>query len=239
MTVHTGCIIQARMGSSRLPGKVMMMIEEGKPVINFVLSQLSNSKMIDKIIVATTNLSQDDKIVNYVKNLGFDCFRGSSDDVLDRYYKCAKEFSISNIVRITSDNPLIDYTIVDNVITKFYSDSFDYVANCIDRTFPYGTETEMFTFNALETAWVNSDKPFEREHVTPYIKNNPAKFKIFDIKYHQNISHLRWSVDRSEDLEFVKLISQKIKRRPILMTDILELIKRNPNIVKLKTNAKN
>ncbi len=227
------------MGSSRLPGKVMMMVEGRKPVINWVLSQLNHCKLIDKIIVASTSLPEDEQIIKYVKNLGFDCFRGSSHDVLDRYYKCAKEFSISNIVRITSDNPLIDPTIVDNVITKFYSDSFDYVANCIDRTFPYGTETEIFTFDALKTAWMNSNKPLEREHVTQYIKNNPNKFKIFDIKYHQNISHLKWSVDRSEDLELVKLISQKIKRRPILMTDILELIKRNPNIGKLKTNAKN
>ena len=227
------------MGSSRLPGKVMMMVEEGKPVINWVLSQLNHCKLIDKIIVASTSLPEDEQIIKYVKNLGFDCFRGSSNDVLDRYYECAKEFSISNIVRITSDNPLIDPTIVDNVITKFYSDSFDYVANCIDRTFPYGTETEIFTFEALKTAWMNSNKPPEREHVTQYIKNNPNKFKISDIKHHQNISHLKWSVDRSEDIELVKLISQKIKRRPILMTDILELIKRNPNIVKLKTNAKN
>jgi len=233
MTVHTGCIIQARMDSSRLPGKVMMMVEEGKPVINFVLSQLSKSKMIDKIIVATTNLSQDEEIVNCVKNLGFDCFRGSSDDVLDRYYKCAKKYSISTIVRITADNPLIDPTIVDQTIEEFNTNYVDYVTNCRIRTFPYGTEVEVFSFDSLEKAWKNAGKPSEREHVTPYFYNNPGKFKIFDLKFEDDISHLRWTVDRINDLKLVQKLASKIHNRPILMKDITNLLSKEPSLIEI------
>ena len=114
-----GCIIQARMGSTRLPGKVMLNVEDQKPVLYFVIKQLQECKLIDKIIVATTTNEEDDQIVNYSKNMGIDHFRGRSKDVLDRYYQCAKEYSISTIVRIPSDKPLIDPEIVDNVVTIF------------------------------------------------------------------------------------------------------------------------
>ena len=177
------CIIQARMGSSRLPGKVMQNVCEGKPLIHFLLNQLENSQEIGQIAIATTQLSEDNKIFDYVTNLGFKCFRGSPNDVLKRYYDCAKKFSFSNIVRITSDNPLIDPTIVDDVIKKFKTNNFDYAANCIDRTFPYGTETEVFSYTALENATKNANLPEEREHVTLYFRNNPEQFRIFDLKY--------------------------------------------------------
>ena len=121
-----GCIIQARMGSSRLPGKTLIKLDESRSTLDFVVNQLTFSTLIDKIVIATTNLEQDDIIEKNAKTLGIDCFRGSSDDVLDRYYHCAKKFQINTIVRITSDCPLIDPQIVDHVIRKYQHDDYDY-----------------------------------------------------------------------------------------------------------------
>ena len=171
-------IIQARMGSSRLPGKVLMKLDEKHTVLDYVIEQLSFSKLIDKKIIATTELEQDNVIEQTSKNLGLEFFRGSSEDVLDRYYQCAKENSFTTIVRITSDNPLMDPEIVDQVIKKFVTNDFDYVTNAFPRTFPSGTELEIFSFDALEKAWKNAIKPSEKEHVTPFIKNHPEIFKI-------------------------------------------------------------
>jgi spore coat polysaccharide biosynthesis protein SpsF len=229
MTV--GCIIQARMGSTRLPGKVMMTVDKKNPVLYYVISQLQHSKFLNKIVIATTDLKEDDKIVEFAQNLGIDYFRGSSSDVLDRYYQCAKKFSFSTIVRITSDDPLIDPEIVDQVIKKFYSGSYDYVTNTLPRTFPYGTETEVLTFEALHIAWIEAKQSYEREHVTPYLYNNPDKFKIGSLIHSKNISFLRWTVDKQTDLELVRIIVSKIKKTPILMDDIINLLTKEPQLI--------
>ncbi len=218
-----GCIVQARMGSSRLPGKALLKIDNDNPILYYVINQLSFSKILEKIIIATTDLEDDDQIEQFSKKIGIECFRGSADDVLDRYYQCAKKFSLSTIIRITADNPLIDPTIVDQVIKKFLSGSFDYVSNHIPRTFPQGTEVEVFSLKSLESAWQKSKKRSEREHVTPYFYNNPNLFRIGSVSYDDNISYLRWTVDKYNDFELVKMIISKIKNRPILMQDILEL----------------
>jgi len=226
------CIIQARMGSTRLPGKVMMNIDKNI-VLSYVIDQLGNSKKLDKIIIATTNLKEDDIIVNFLNKKKIKVFRGDSKNVLDRYYQCAKKFSCKNIVRITADNPLIDPIIVDEVIDKFFSNSYDYVSNTHPRTFPYGTEVEVFSFQSLEKVWKNANKPSEKEHVTPYFYNNKNKFKISNVKYSEDISHLHWTVDRENDLKLVKKIVLNIKKRPILMNDIIQLISKNPEWINL------
>ena len=146
-----GCIIQARTGSSRLPGKVMMKIKDDNPMLYYVIQQTKQSKLIDSLIVATTQLEEDDIIFDYVNSLGVKCFRGSSNDVLDRFYQCTKKFSFSTITRITADCPLIDPKIIDTVILAFNSDTFDYVTNTQPRTFPYGTEVEVYSSSAIET----------------------------------------------------------------------------------------
>ena len=227
------CIIQARMGSSRLPGKVMMKIDKINTIMFYVVNQLKNSKKINRIIIATTNLEEDDIIANYAKTMKVDLFRGDAFDVLDRYYQCAKNFSSEIIVRITADNPLIDPGIVDDVVEQFIKNSFDYVSNAKPRTFPYGTEVEVFSFQALEKAWNNAKKPSEREHVTPYFHNNKNQFKIFSVKFSEDLSYLRWTVDRKNDLKFVRKIVSEIKKRPILMTDIIKLISKNPDITSI------
>ena len=225
-----GCIVQARMNSSRLPGKVLLKIDNDNPILYYVINQVSISKILEKIIIATTDLDDDDQIEQFTKKIGIECFRGSADDVLDRYYQCAKKFSLSTIVRITADNPLIDPTIVDQVIKKFLSGSFDYVSNHIPRTFPQGTEVEVFSFKSLEYVWRKSQKHSEREHVTPYFYNNPNLFKIGSVSYDEDISYLRWTVDKYPDFELVKAIVSKIKKRPILMQDILELFYKDKNL---------
>ncbi len=227
------CIVQARIGSSRLPGKTMELITEDKKIIDFVVNQLKFSKLIEKIIIAIPDLMEDDLIYKHLVSRKIQIFRGSSKNVLDRYYQCAKTASSSIIVRITADCPLIDPEIVDNVITKFIENEFDYVANTHPRTFPYGTETEVFSFDALEKAWKETNDDFDKEHVTPYFYKNPHKFKIGNFVQEKNQSRYRWTVDHKEDLEFVKCVISKISKNPILTCDIIELIEKNPDIMKI------
>jgi len=228
LSTMIGCIIQARMGSLRLPGKVMKKIDETYVLLDYVIRQIQSSKKIEKIVVATSTLSEDDIICNHLSSNHVEFFRGSSKDVLDRYFQCAKEFSLDTIVRITADNPLIEPNIVDLVIDKFCSQKCDYVTNSMPRTFPYGTEVEVFSFHSLEKVWKNAIKPSEREHVTPYFYNNPDIFKIINVEYSKNISNLRWTVDRKNDLELVRIIASKIISRPILLNDILTLYSKEP-----------
>jgi spore coat polysaccharide biosynthesis protein SpsF (cytidylyltransferase family) len=225
------------MSSTRLPGKALLLVDNKLSALEFVISQVRYSKLLDDIILATTDLPEDDKLIEVAKKEKINFFRGSSHDVLKRFYDCAKFFSVSTIVRITADNPLIDPTLIDDAIKKFNSKSYDYVSNCLKRTFPYGTEVEVFSFNALESAWKLAKKNSEHEHVTPFFYNNPKKFKILNIENAKNLSHFRWTVDRINDLKLVKQIIKKISKRPILMCDILELLKKEPNLILL--NNKN
>ena len=229
MISKADCIIQARLSSSRLPNKVLLTLN-GKSVLDYVINQLTFCKLINKIVIATTNLKEDDQIENFAKKNNIDFFRGDSNDVLDRFFQCAKKNAFKKIVRITADNPLIDPTIVDNVIQKFMTNQYDYVSNHIPRTFPQGTEVEVFSFKSLEFAWMKSKKYSEREHVTPYFYNNPNLFKIGSVSYDEDISYLRWTVDKYPDFELVKAIVSKIKKRPILMQDILELFYKDKNL---------
>ncbi len=223
------------MGSNRLPGKVMMEINS-KPLLHYTLNQIRYSKLVKKIIVATTNLPEDDIIEKFVLNEKINCFRGNSKNVLDRYYQCAKNNSLSSILRITADCPLIDPNLIDKVIRKFETGEFDYVSNAFPRTFPYGTEVEIFSFNSLKRSWEKAIKPSEKEHVTPYIKNHPEIFKIGNVQNDIDISDYRWTVDRIEDFELVKQILKKIKRRPIFTDDILKLIQKEPQLKKINNN---
>ena len=233
-----GCIAQARMGSSRLPDKTLMKLDKKNTVLDFVINQLLHSKAIDKIVIATTNLKEDDVIENLVKNLKVDCFRGNPNDVLDRYYQCAKKYSFKTIVRITCDCPLIDPNIVDLVVDKYKNQKCDFATNTIYRTFPYGTEVEVFSFETLEKTWKNAKMPSEREHVTPFIRDPQNGFKLTNTEYQKDLSHLRYTVDRVEDLKLVKEIVKNILTRPILIQNILDLYKNKPEIFEVNKNVK-
>ena len=228
-----GCIIQARIGSNRLPGKVMELLDGKNPSLFYTINQLKSALKLDKIIVATTQLSEDDKIEEFSIKNGIECFRGETNNVLDRFYKCAKKYELDTIVRITADCPLIDPEIVDLAIQIFNSDKYDYVHNQYPRTFPDGLDVEVFTFNALEKAWKNSVLPSEKEHVTPYITNYNEEFKIKSMINEKNLSFHRWTLDYKEDLELIRKIIQKINHRPILMNDVILLFNKEPNLFEI------
>ena len=226
------------MGSTRLPGKVMQKIDSTSTVLDYVINQIRFSKRINKIIVATTTLPEDDIICEHLSSKKIQFFRGSPEDVLDRYYQCAKEFSIANIVRITADNPLIDPNIIDIQIDKYKNNECDIVTNTIHRTFPYGTEVEVFSFESLEKAWKNAKKHSEREHVTPFIYDLQNKFVLINTENKEDLSHIRYTVDRIEDLKLVKEIIKNIQTRPVLIQDVVKLFKQKSEIFEINKNVK-
>ncbi len=227
-----GCIIQARMGSSRLPGKVLMKSDNGMPILYHVINQLRHCSKVKNLVIATTTNQEDDEIEKFADNNSVDVFRGNEKDVLDRYFQCAKKYSFSTIVRITSDCPLIDPQIVDKVIERFFSGNYDYATNTLIRTFPIGTDAEVFSFSALETAWKNAQLPSEREHVTPHLRNK-GNFKTINVENDTNISNLRLTVDRIEDFELIKEILKNISVIPIHLEDTLELFSRKPELIEI------
>lgn len=230
-------IVQARVGSTRLPKKVLMKIN-GVTILESLLRQLSYSKFVTKKIVATTTENSDDVLAEFLTSLGVEHFRGSELDVLDRYYQCAKHYHAENIVRISGDAPFIDPTIVDKTIEYFINSGLDYVNNFDNKNrYPVGAEVEVFTFKILEDAWKNAKKASEREHVTPYIYNNPQWFGVGHLEYTRDLSHLHWTVDRVEDLEFVKAIYKKINKKPILLEDILSLLDKEPSLLKINNKV--
>lgn len=233
-----GCIIQARLDSSRLPGKILMKVDEKNTILDYVINQLRSSKYIDKIIVATTTSENDNQLIEYANNNQLDSFRGSENDVLDRYYKCAKHFSLSTIIRVTSDCPLIDPTIIDELIENFQKDNFDYATNKLpleSSKCPHGAEVEICSFNTLEKTWKVVKKPSEREHVTPYIYNNPDKFTIFSMINDKDLSYMRYTVDRQKDLEIVQEIIKRITTRPILTKDIVKVFEKEPDLLRINS----
>ena len=227
-----GCIIQARMGSSRLPGKALMKSDSGKPLLYYVINQLRYCSKIKNLVIATTTNQEDDEIEKFANNNSVNVFRGKEKDVLDRYFQCAKKYSFSTIVRITADCPLIDPQIVDKVIEQFFSGNYDFATNTLTRTFPIGTDVEVFSFSALNEAWENAQLPSEREHVTPYLRNKENS-KIINVENDKNISNLRLTVDRIEDFQLIKQILNNISINPIHLEDVLELFSRKPELIEI------
>ncbi|MEW5766975.1 MAG: aminotransferase class III-fold pyridoxal phosphate-dependent enzyme [bacterium] len=226
-----GAIVQARMGSTRLPGKIMKEIV-GKPLLEHLVSRLKGSRLLDKIIVATTSLKEDEIVVELAEAIGIDAFAGSEADVLDRYYQAARKYRLDTVVRITGDCPLIDPKVVDKVIRHFKSDNFDYVSNVFKYTYPDGLDTEVFSFEALERAWREASQPSEREHVTPYIRKHPELFKLSNVENDINLFGMRWCVDEEKDLEFVREVYKNLYRegKIFYMEDILKLLKICPGL---------
>lgn len=210
MEVKTVLVTQARMGSTRLPGKVLMEVNN-TPLLKIHLDRLCESKNVDKIIVATSCNSEDNIIEKFATDWGFEVFRGSENDVLDRFYQAVKKINPLWVVRVTSDCPLIDPKLVDKVIEFTKSNNMDYGSNVLDETFPDGQDIEVFKYTALETAWNSAIKESEREHVTPYIRNN-SNIKggnIFSaISYKNNIdySKIRITVDEPRDFELINKV---------------------------------
>ena len=210
MVMNAVLITQARKGSTRLPGKVLKKIQ-GMELLLIQLTRLKNSKRINKLLVATTNKARDHEIATLVKEWDFECFRGSENDVLDRYYQAILqlEFIPTWVVRITSDNPLIDPNLVDEVILFAQRENVDYVSNCLIEHYPDGQDIEVFKFSALKAAWEDAKIQSEREHVTPYIRNNSDVMggKIFTAKNfpcEKDFSSIRMTVDEKQDFKLIK-----------------------------------
>ena len=221
-------IIQARMGSTRLPDKVMRAIC-GTPMIGLLLERLNYSKLVDQIVLATSEDPDNDSLEKYVQGLEYTVFRGSEDDVLDRYYHAAKKVKADIVVRITGDCPLIDALIVNQVITKFKRDGVDYASNILPPTYPDGLDTEVFTFQALETAWREAKEPQEREHVTLYIRES-GKFSQTSVVHDTDHSKQRWTVDEPEDFEVVKKVFEYFyPRNNFDWIEVLDLCRKNPD----------
>lgn len=226
-----GAIVQARMGSTRLAGKTLASIAD-KPMLAHVIERLRGSRLLEGIVVATTIKEADDSIVELARELEVYVFRGSENDVLDRYYRALQKYPADVIVRISSDCPLVDPRVVDRVISHYLRGNYDYVSNTLQLTYPDGLDTEAFSFGTLERAWKEAKWASEREHVTPYIWKNPDKFRLANVENEVNLSHLRWSVDEARDLQFVREVyGQLYKEAEIFYTeDILNLLEKYPQL---------
>jgi spore coat polysaccharide biosynthesis protein SpsF len=226
-------IVQARMRSTRFPGKVMREIV-GKPVLWHVINRLKKAKFIDKIIVATTDSESDRAVIKLAEHLGIDSYAGSQDDVLDRYYQASKEYDAGIIVRVTADCPLIDPQIVDKVISHYLEnkDKLDYVRSGL--SFPDGVgDTEVFSFATLGKAWKEARLLSEREHVTPYIWKNPEIFRIATVENDEDLSDMRLVLDDENDFLVVAEIFSNLYKEgeTFHLKDILNFLSRTPELL--------
>ena len=223
-------IIQARMGSTRLPGKVLMDLA-GEPMLARVVSRCRRVALLTDVVVAATTQPADDAIARLCAERGWPCFRGSEDDVLDRYYRAALEHKADVVVRITSDCPLIDPAVVDLVVREFIrrQPEVAYASNVVpSRTFPRGLDTEVMQFAALERAWKEDNNPAWREHVTPYLSEVEGRFPVHCVTNEGDYSSQRWTVDTPEDFEFVRLIYQHFSHDRFSWREVLTLLERHP-----------
>ncbi|MGG3804442.1 cytidylyltransferase domain-containing protein [Metabacillus fastidiosus] len=225
-------IIQGRMGSTRLPGKILKTIN-GKTLLEYQIERVKQAKTIEQIIVATTTRENDQLIVDLCRKIGVDYYRGSEEDVLSRYYEAAKNFNVQVIVRLTSDCPIIDPEVIDKVVNRYMNDqlSTDYVSNTLDRTYPRGLDTEVFSLRALEKVHQEAFLQRDREHVTSYFYTNPDLFKLQSVKNKYNYENYRWTVDTEEDFELIQLILGKLYNpdKLFLLKDIINLLEIYPD----------
>lgn len=232
-------IIQARMGSTRLPGKTLMEIE-GKPLLWHLLERIKGSRFIDKAVIATTYNPKDAAIIDFAERYGIGSFRGSEDDLLDRFYQTAKKAGADIIVRVTPDCPLVSAEIIDKVISGFLKGGCDYAANILLYTYPEGCDVEVFSFRALEKAWKECKDPSEREHVTPYMRNS-GKFRIKNVASENPVApdEYKWSVDRIEDLRFVREVYKRLYKNGRIFSsgEIMALLKKHPEIRRINSNS--
>lgn len=231
-------IIQARMGSSRLPGKALRDIC-GRTMLARVVRRTGRSQLVDEVVVATTTELEDRAIVDECRSLGIQSFRGSEQDVLDRYYGAAREFSANAIVRITSDCPLIDPEIIDKVVQAFLVKRPDYASNTLASTYPRGLDVEVFSMEALEKAWAKASIDYQHVHVTPYLYQNPGLFQLLSVTGEEDYSRYRWTVDTQEDLDLARAIYERMDRDDnFSWRDVLALMEREPDLAEINRHIR-
>ncbi|CAN7157094.1 cytidylyltransferase domain-containing protein [Paenibacillus sp. LjRoot56] len=230
-------ILQARVSSSRLPEKVLLPLV-GEPMLARQLERILRSEKIDRLIVATSNDVSDDPIAQLCENKSISCFRGSLEDVLDRFYQAAKPFNPEHVVRLTGDCPLSDPDLIDAIICAHIAGKYDYTTNALEPTYPDGLDVEVMRYKCLEEAWRNADLLSEREHVTPYIHQRSSHFNINHFKSNENLSHLRWTVDERLDYELINHFYQALYplKSTFTTVDVLTYLHENPELTIYNTD---
>ena len=230
--MKTLAILQARVSSSRLPGKVLKPIM-GRPMLALQIERVRRTKKIDQLIIATSTDPSDDQIEMLCQQIDIPCYRGSLNDVLDRFYQAAQTWQSQHIVRLTGDCPLIDPEVIDHVIAFYLNGDYDYASNTVEPTFPDGLDIEIFRFSILEEAWKEACLPSQREHVTPFIHQQPDRYRIGHHKNKEDLSHLRWTVDEPEDFDLINKIYEELYpvKPNFRMADILNLLQRKPELL--------
>lgn len=232
-------ILQARMSSTRLPGKVLLPML-GEPAMARQLGRIKRACRLDNIIVATSVEPEDDRILAVSRDLGIECFRGSLHDVLDRYYQAALARGPDHVVRLTADCPLTDWRLIDEVVDLHLSGGYDYTSNGVERTYPIGLDAEIMTFAALEAAWRRSSEPDDREHVTRYLYHHPDQFRLGHLKQRQDLSVLRWTLDTQQDYEVIRPVFEALYPLDPDFTrhDVLRYLLAHPEIRILNADPK-
>lgn len=227
-------IIQARMSSTRLPGKVLMTLA-GQPVLGHVVKRIRACQTIADVVVATSSDATDDDIEVWCKSVNVSCYRGSLNDVLDRYYQAAILHGADAVVRITADCPAIDPTIVDEVVHEFLAGGYEFYG--LAGEFPDGLDCTVFAFSALARAWREAVLPSEREHVGPYIEKHPGIFKSGSLKKFSGLSHYRWTLDEPRDYEFLQRVFSRLYQpdQIFLASDVLALLENEPELMQLNS----
>jgi spore coat polysaccharide biosynthesis protein SpsF len=232
-------VIQARTGSSRLPNKILLSLSNA-PLLYRMYERVASSKLKGTIVIATTTDKNDDEVETLCKQYQINCYRGHPTDLLDRHYQAAKLLNADAVVKIPSDCPLIDAKVIDKVL-KYYLDNFDkydFVSNLHPPTYPDGYDVEIVSMKALEDAWLNAKKDFEREHTTPYFWENPYKFRIGNVEWESDkdysMSH-RFTIDYETDYNFIKQVYNELYpiNNNFTLEDILDLLERKPEIKKI------
>ena len=227
--MKTVIIVQARMTSTRLPGKVLKTVL-GKTLLEYQIERLQRVKLADQIVIATTTNENDQSIIDLCQRISIPYYCGSEEDVLSRYYEAATLYKADTVVRLTSDCPLIDPTVIDEVINYFNKHKCDYISNTLDRTYPRGMDTEVFPYKILKEAFEKAIELPEREHVTPFIYHRPEQYCLESVKLITDQSQYRWTVDTPEDFELIeKILSVLYPANPeFSMQDCLELLQKHP-----------
>lgn len=227
-------IIEARMTSSRLPGKILLPIL-GKPTLELLSERLSHAKLIDKIVIATTTNRTDDIVERLAHRVGVGCYRGSEEDVLDRVLKAAQANDADIIVELTGDNPLIDPFIIDNLIEIYLNNSYDYISNNLKLTYPNGLDAQVFSLKVLEEVARLTSDPVDHEHVSLYIYDHPERYKLYNLESNlpKKYWNLRLTVDTKEDFELVRIIFEELypKNPNFSLEDILDLLEKKPKLM--------
>lgn len=235
-------IIQARMSSTRLPGKVLLDLG-GRPVLERMIDRVKRSKLVNEVVVATTTDLSDDPIVTLCEQIGTPVFRGSLPDVLDRYYQCARQFKAEIIVRLTGDCPLIDPELIDEVIFGLLDSPCDFSCNRLPppftRDFPIGLDVEACTFAALEKAWLNATEKHDREHVMPYLYEVPGRFRVIQLHSDDDYGYMRWTLDTPEDLSLLREVIRRLGgRNDFTWEDVLQLFLDDPELQQINQSVK-